>query len=229
MTLGEAIAEILPLAMGIALFPIPIITVLLLLSSRHARTNAAAFMVAWILGLAALISIFSLMAETAGADSDRGTSTLVSGIKLLLGAALLFIAFREWQRRPASGQDPEMPGWMRNIDGFTTGKAFRTGLLLSAASPKNLVLVAAAGSTAAQMGPGSAEMVVVVVVFTTLSSMTIAGPVLYFLLGGARAMRQMEKTQRWLIRHNATVVSAILLILGAVLTGNAIRGLAADS
>jgi threonine/homoserine/homoserine lactone efflux protein len=225
MTMGEAIGEILPLAMGIALFPIPIITVLLLLFSRHARANALAFMVAWILGVAGPMSIFALLADTAAADSDGGTSIFVSGIKLLLGATLLSIALREWRRRPASGQDAEIPGWMKNIDGFTTGKSFRTGLLLAAASPKNLVLFAAAGSTAAQMGPGSAQMLIVVVVFTALSSMTTAGPVLYYLLGGEGAMLRMEEMKQWLIQNNATVVSTILFLLGAVLIGNGIRGL----
>jgi hypothetical protein len=49
--MGEAIGGSLPLAVGIALSPIPIIAVALMLTSRKAKVNGPAFVVGWPLGL----------------------------------------------------------------------------------------------------------------------------------------------------------------------------------
>jgi anti-anti-sigma factor len=49
--MGEAIGGSLPLAVGIALSPIPIMAVVLMLTSRKAKVNGPAFVVDWLLGL----------------------------------------------------------------------------------------------------------------------------------------------------------------------------------
>ncbi len=49
--MGQAIGGSLPLAVGIALSPIPIIAVVLMLTSRRARVNGPVFVLGWLLGL----------------------------------------------------------------------------------------------------------------------------------------------------------------------------------
>ena len=49
--MGKAIGGSLPLAVGIALSPIPIIAVVLMLTSRKAKVNGPAFILGWLLGL----------------------------------------------------------------------------------------------------------------------------------------------------------------------------------
>ena len=48
----EAIGDVLPLGVGVALSPIPIIAVTLMLVSRRARANGPLFVLGWLLGLA---------------------------------------------------------------------------------------------------------------------------------------------------------------------------------
>jgi hypothetical protein len=48
--MGQAIGESLPLAVGIALSPIPIIAVVLMLTSHQARINGPVFVAGWLAG-----------------------------------------------------------------------------------------------------------------------------------------------------------------------------------
>jgi hypothetical protein len=48
---GEAIGQSLPLAIGVALSPIPIIAVVLMLTTPRARADGPAFVLGWLVGL----------------------------------------------------------------------------------------------------------------------------------------------------------------------------------
>ena len=52
--MGSTISELLPLAIGIALSPLPIIAQILMLFGKRARSNCPAFMLGWVLVLAIL-------------------------------------------------------------------------------------------------------------------------------------------------------------------------------
>jgi hypothetical protein len=49
--MGEAIGHSLPLAIGVALSPVPIIAVVVLLTSSRARSLGPVFVLGWLLGL----------------------------------------------------------------------------------------------------------------------------------------------------------------------------------
>jgi Sap, sulfolipid-1-addressing protein len=49
--MGEAIGQSLPLAIGVALSPVPIIAVVLMLTTPRARANGPAFVLGWLVGL----------------------------------------------------------------------------------------------------------------------------------------------------------------------------------
>ena len=48
--MGSAIANLLPLSIGIAVNPIPVILVILLLHSTRAHANGLTFLGSWLLG-----------------------------------------------------------------------------------------------------------------------------------------------------------------------------------
>jgi hypothetical protein len=51
-----ALVDILPFALGIGFFPVPIVTMILLLFSPKARVNGLGFMAGWIAGIGGLTS-----------------------------------------------------------------------------------------------------------------------------------------------------------------------------
>jgi hypothetical protein len=104
---------------------------------------------------------------------------------------------------------------MSGIDALTPGKAVGLGLLLSAVNPKNLVLTFGAATGLAQLGLSNSDVVVSLIVFVLIGSLTIAGPVVYYLLGGEHAKTELDQLKGWLTVHNAAVMAGVLLVLGA--------------
>ena len=66
--MGQAIGGSLALAVGIALSPIPIIAVVLMLTSQKARVNGPAFVLGWLIGLGVVGAIVLALAGPGGAS-----------------------------------------------------------------------------------------------------------------------------------------------------------------
>jgi len=122
----------------------------------------------------------------------------------------------------APGVQPEMPKWMAGIDTFSPGKAFTLGLLLAGVNPKNFLLSAGAGAALAQVGPTTTEAVVSWVVFVVVGSITIAGPVLYYLLGGEKARAALDAMKEWLAMHSGAVMTVLFVFFGFKLISDAL-------
>jgi threonine/homoserine/homoserine lactone efflux protein len=120
-----------------------------------------------------------------------------------------------------------MPKWMAGIDAFTTGKAFGLGAVLSSINPKNLALGLSAGASIAQAGISNGEKWATALIFVAIASVTVAIPVVYYLLGGASATRTLDSWKAWLQQNNATVMAVLFIVFGFVLIGQAIQKLSA--
>ncbi|MGH2603407.1 MAG: GAP family protein, partial [Dehalococcoidia bacterium] len=102
--MGPAIGDILPLAIGVAISPIPIVAVILMLFSARARSNGPAFLVGWLVGLIVVGVIVLSLSGAGDVDSDEDASNVASVIKLVLGVLLLVMAVRQWRGRPHPGE-----------------------------------------------------------------------------------------------------------------------------
>ena len=222
--MGQAIGDLLPSAVGVAFSPIPIIAVILMLGTPKARTNGPAFAIGWVLGLIIVSTVIVLLAGDAD-DSDSGSSTAVDIIKLLFGALFLLLAVKQWKSRPKAGQEAEMPKWMATIDTFTAAKSFGLGALLSSVNPKNLALTFAAAAAIAQAGLSGGESAISIAVFVIIGSITVAGPVLYYLLAPNSA-GLLGEIKQFMSEHNAIIMFVLFIVLGAKLLGGGIAGLA---
>jgi threonine/homoserine/homoserine lactone efflux protein len=217
--LAQAIGDLLPSAIGVALSPVPIIAVILMLGTARARTNGSAFAVGWVVGLVVVSVLVLLLAG--GADSSDDGSTLVDVIQLVFGLLLLGVAVKQWQARPKPGSEPPAPKWMAAIDRFTAGKSLGFGAVLSGANPKNLALTAAGAASIAQAGLSGGESAVAVAVFVVIGSLTVAGPVVLYLVMGDRAAHMLGEMKQFMSDHNAVIMAVLCLVLGAKIAGEA--------
>jgi threonine/homoserine/homoserine lactone efflux protein len=222
--MGQAIGDLLPSAVGVALSPVPIIAVILMLGTPRARTTGLAFAVGWILGLI-VVSVIVVLLTSGADDADSGTSTVVDVIKLVLGALFLLLALKQWRSRPRPGAEPSMPAWMATIDSFSVPKSLLLGAALSGVNPKNLALTLAAAASIAQAGLDGGGTAVAIAVFVVIGSLTVAGPVLFFLAAPRRADGPLATIKDFMAAHNAVIMMVVLLVLGAKLIGNGIAGL----
>lgn len=223
--MGQTIGDILPLAIGIAISPVPIIAIILMLITPKARSNGLGFLAGWMLGLAVVGCIVLVIANTAGLSNSSEPSTAVSAITLLLGVLMLVVALRQWRSRPTPGEEAAMPKWMSSLDSFTTARSLTMGALLSGVNPKNLILNMSAAATIADAGLSGAEQVLALLVLVIIGSLGVIAPVGVYLSMGDRAAEVLDGWKTWLSANNATVMFLLFLVFGVVLIGKGISGL----
>lgn len=227
MTVGAVIGDILPLAVGVAISPIPIIAVILMLLSRQAGKTSTGFLIGWVAGIVGVTVVVLALVGQAGNTSSGKPSTASSVIKLVLGIVLILLAVRQWQSRPKDGEAGTMPKWMSAIDSFTFAKALGLAFLLAAVNPKNLIMCIAAGTTIGAGHLPVGQDVIVVAIYTVIAASTVAIPVIGYLSARQRMAGPLGTLRDWLTQNNATVMSVLLLVIGVALLGKGIGALSA--
>jgi threonine/homoserine/homoserine lactone efflux protein len=222
--MGRALGEVLPLAVAVAIFPVPIIAVVLLLGSERGRTKGAAFVLAWCVGLAAVGAIALLVAGGLDASDDGEPATWANVVLLVLGVVLLVYAVKQWRGRPRAGEESPTPGWMRTVDDFTPLQAGGAGFALTALNPKNVLLTAAAATEIAEVGLSGGEQAVVLLAFVAIASVGVLAPVGAALVLGDRSQEPLETLRGWMARNNTVIMAVLFVLIGAKLVGDAISG-----
>ena len=224
--MGDAIGEMLPLAIGIAISPLAIVAVILILTTPRARTNGPAFLGGWLLALAVVGGVALVVTDAAESADSSGPRTIVALLKIALGVALLVLAWRRFRSRPKPGDDVPLPKWMAALDRFTPGRSLSMGALFGGVKPKNLILTAAAAAGIAQSGLGGAQQFVVLLLLILVASIAIITPVaVYFLMGEEKAARVLDGWKTWLQANNSAVMIVLFVVFGVLLLGKGIGGL----
>lgn len=225
--MGEALGNILPLAVAVAVFPVPIIAVVLVLASERGTAKGLAFVLAWCVGLAAVGAIALLLGGVAGANDEGEPATWVDVLLLGLGVALIVLAVQHWRGRPSPGEETPVPGWMRAMDAFTVPRAAGAGFALSGLNPKNVLLVVAAAAEIAEVGLPAGQEAAVLAAFVLIASLGVLTPLVLTLVLGARSGELLAGLRGWLARHTAVIMALLFLLIGAKLIGDAISGFSA--
>jgi Sap, sulfolipid-1-addressing protein len=113
--MGDAIGQMLPVAAGVAISPIPIVAVVLMLVTPRGRVNGPAFLLGWWVGVAVVGAIVLVVADGAEATDQGEPATWVSVLELILGV-LLLVALKQWRGRPHGDEEPETPKWMQTLE-----------------------------------------------------------------------------------------------------------------
>ncbi|MFI1239820.1 GAP family protein [Nocardia salmonicida] len=218
--MGSVIGGLLPLAVGVAVSPIPIIAAILMILSKNAGGAAKGFAVGWVAGILIVTGVMTLLAGTLG-GTEGEPSKGASIVKIILGVALVVLAVIQWQERSQT----EVPGWMKAIDTLTPVKALGLGALLSGVNPKNLLLCVSAGVAIGAGGLSAGGDLVAIVVFTLLASVTVLAVVIGYMLAADKLGPMLDSLREWLQLNNHAVMAIVLLIMGAVVVGKGIGGL----
>jgi threonine/homoserine/homoserine lactone efflux protein len=220
----DALGQILPMAIVVALSPMPIIAVVLMLVSEKARVNGPMFVIGWLLGMA-IVGGIVLVAAGPEASEQGEPASWVAYVELVLGALLLLLAVKQWRARPAEGVEPETPKWMAAIDSFTPVKSLGIAAVLAGINPKNLLLILAAAATIAQSGISGGEQAVVYGIFCLIGTIGVAVPVIVYFFLGDRAPALLRRMQKWMAHNNAAIMSVLLLVIGFKIFGDGLSAL----
>ena len=158
-----------------------------------------------------------------GSDSDSDDPGL-AWLKIAIGVLFLAMAAKQWTKRPKGGEAPEPPSWMTTIDRATPARAALLGAALSGANPKNLALTLTAAASIAEAGLDGADTAIAIAVFVAVGSVTVAGSVVFYLVGGDRTARPLAAVKQFMADNNAVIMMVVLLLLGAKLIGDGVAG-----
>jgi hypothetical protein len=223
--MGQAIGGALPLAVGIALSPIPIIAVVLVRASERAKVNGPVFVLGWLTGLGIVGAIVLAIAGLGRASQSGSPAAWVSWVKIVLGVLLLRVAARQFRGRPRGDEEPTMPKWMATIDKTRPAAAFGLAAVLSGANPKNLPLAVGGAAAIAGTGISGGEQAIAYLVFALIGTLGVGIPVVIYFAMGERSQKLLAGLKDWMSAHNAVIMTVLCLVIAAKLIGDGISGL----
>jgi Sap, sulfolipid-1-addressing protein len=224
--MGEAIGQSLPLAIGVALSPIPIIAVVVLLTSSRARSLGPVFVLGWLLGLVVVGTLVLALIGPSGAGSSGQRTRWVSWVLIALGALLLVAAVRHLRGRTRAGEEAPLPTWMGAIDRLKPPVVLGGGVVLGGVRPKNLLLAVGGAAAIAQTGIAGGQQAIAYAVFAVIATIGVAAPVVIYFAMGTRSGELLGRLKGWMRRHDAVILAVVLVVIGVTLIGDGIGGLA---
>lgn len=199
---------VLPLAITMMAGPQFVSAVLLITTTRAVPTSLA-----FVAGVAAAVTTgTALMTWLAGflpSDplvSDTGGS-LYQLIEYGLVAILLGVAIRNWTHRETA----EPPKWLGSLMSAGPGRGFRTGFLLVAFFPSDVIVMCTVGLHIARGGAGFAAAIPFIIATTLIAAL----PLLGYLFFRRRAVRAMPEIRDWMTIHGwlLNILACLLFIV----------------
>ncbi len=215
------LAELIPLALVVALSPLTIIPAVLVLHSPRPKPTGLAFLAGWIVGLAVLTQIFVEVSGLLGGGLNKPPGW-ASYVRIAVGAALIVFGVYKWLTRKRSEHSPK---WMNSFATITPARALVTALVLVVVNPKVLFMCVAAGLAIGTEGLGRAGATLGVVYYVVIAASSVALPILAYAVSGDRLDEPLAKLKDWMEAQHATLVAGILVILGLLVLYKGLHGL----
>jgi hypothetical protein len=214
----QAIGQILPIALAVAISSVPIMaTILILLSPKRAQ-SAVPFLIGWVLGIATVVSICTAFAQLIPASrSPRRPETVIGIAEILVGLALVVIAIIEWRharRNPATA----MPKWLNAVGSFGPWPSFGVAFALNV-RPKGLLLAIAAGLALRANDLSLGESAIAIAIYTLVGCSTVAVPIIVTLAAPKRMEPRLVSAKEWISRNSGVITAIILVMIGVVIIG----------
>jgi hypothetical protein len=222
--LASVLVDLLPLMIGAAIVPVPIIIVLLLLGNPGGLLKGSAFVGGAVaVRLAQGIVFGYVFTSDPAATTDTGGNLIVSTLLIVLGVLMLVTAYRKWDK----DEDPDAPPpkWIAAVGSLSAPKALGIGAAVVALSTKQWVFTLAAIGVLgrAHLGPPASIGLFLCYVLAAQAFGLIA--VLAYILSPRRAGGVLAATRQWLQRNDRLVLTTASLIFGLFFLFKGITGL----
>ncbi|MFV1365909.1 MULTISPECIES: GAP family protein [Mycolicibacterium] len=219
--LQSVLTELIPLALVIALSPLSIIPAVLVLHTPRPRPAGLAFLVGWLVGIAALTTVFLGVSSLLGGLGNKPPGW-ASWLRIIVGAALIVFGIYRWLMRKKSAH---MPRWMQSMGKLTPARAGGTALALTVVNPKVLFICAAAGLAIGTAGLGTSTAWIAVVWFVVVAASTVAIPILGYAVSGDRLDDALARLKDWMEQQHAVLMAVILVVIGLMVLYKGIHNL----
>ncbi len=221
-SITEVFGATLPLAVAIALSPLPVIALVLLLMSPRGAVTGTLFVVGRVATLAVLLG--ALVAASDAIEHLTGSAELPAVVRLVLGLALLVLGLTQWRPKP-DDEEPALPGWVDSIGRASPGRSLALGGIVTVVNPKELAFLLATGITIGGAAIEGAQEVAAVLLVVAVAASSAVVPLVAMLVAPQRVRSGLDRVREWLTRNTSLVMGVLLLVIGATVLGGAIGDL----
>jgi hypothetical protein len=213
----QALGALLPIAVAVAFSSVPLtVTILILLSPNRGRA-ALPFLVGWVIGVAAVISLSAVGAAALSKPLRRGPETAVVVLEIVIGAALMALAVI-YLRRRAPVSSTGLPRWLSAVDSFGPLVCFAIAVVLSF-RPKGLLLGVAGGLALSAASLKADEAVLLIIIYTAIATSSVVVPIVASFIAPRRMEPRLVSARDWLIVNGRILTSIMMFMIGVVILG----------
>lgn len=217
------LTQLIPLAVGAVISPLPIVATVAILLSTRGRANGAAFAVSAVLVAFALTLIAALTSSRAGAHRSDGDELVVMIVTTALVLGFAALASISWAARPRDGRPAQTPGWLAAVDSISPLRAAGLGLVMGLTNAKNLPIELKAGALIGAQDLPLLGVIGLAAIFALGATGGVLALTALAATGSARIVRSLARLKAEMITHNAVIMTVLFAILAASEAGHLIR------
>ncbi|GGS11693.1 GAP family protein [Streptomyces nojiriensis] len=210
------VLDLMLIALAIALYPLPMMAFILVVSSPRGVWKGLAFILAWLANLVAVIAI--VLALTGGEPpsprSPPGVAALA--LKLAIGVGLVVYGVRRYRRRKLKAARDTAPK-PSHVD---VGSVWAAAGLAVLIQPWGMV--AAGATTVIEADTSHATTFIALFGFCLLASSGLLAAELYMVFAPEAAQARLLRMRAWMEGHKDEAIVFVCLLLGLWLTAQSI-------
>ena len=212
--MGTLVAEVAALGLAVAFTsPVSVVTVIVLLSMPSGRRRALAFVIGWLIAIAAIGAIAIFVLHGQDFSSKHSTpSRAASALEILLGSLLLLWAVVAYRRRKPSKESVAEPKWLSRVEGTHWLLAVAVGAIML-----SYALSLAAASEILKANVSSLDSAAAIVVFSLTSIVTVAAPIVVAVAAPERSAQRLAAWKAWLLGNSHALVLVVLMVVAVLL------------
>jgi len=218
--MGHLLLQILPVAVAIAVNPVPIIAAIVMTATERPVTNSLAYLTALIAVSYGFGAVILVVFHGTALGTGTRTGHVILVLWLLVGLAFLAALFVLLVRRPKPGEAGREPGWMRWIGRLGPLGAAVVGVMLV-----NYEMEAPALSDILTAQGTRAVAFAALALFVAVAVSTSVAPVVAYIVAPGAVGAFLKRLKRWLARHNRPILMAVFAAIGVLYTLKGAAGL----
>lgn len=218
--MGQALLQLVPLALAAALSTVTVSATVLILLSESRASSGPAFLAGTVLGTFVALALATL-ASQALPGRPRQHEVLLGRLEVVVGLAMVVLGVVTLARRGAAGGRGAR--WMGGIDTLGVLPVFGIGLALNV-RPKAILLATASGLVISRADLAAEQNLVLVLVYTAIATCTVVVPVVATILRPRRMEPRLLWAKQWIAAHSTAVGATIMILMGGFVIGLGVAG-----
>jgi threonine/homoserine/homoserine lactone efflux protein len=203
------ILNLIVIGVAVALDPLPLTAFLVVLPSKRGVRKGAAYVLGWLISLAAVVAITVLATGNNPPKPSTAPSLAALAVKIVLGTVLVWIAVRHIRARSRPKPPKKPPKWQEHVDSMSPW--FALGL---APALQPWVLIGAGAATVVEAKLSSWESFLALFLYCVLASSSYLAMEIYAVVRPAQSQALLGRAQAWINTHTDQVIIAGSLIIG---------------